>query len=480
MRKRSVQIAADIMLLAESGLFDEDWYRLRYVNVIESSRDLLVHFCENGWRLGYMPSAYFDTGFYLTRNEDVRGAAVNPLRHYLQDGEREQRWPSPHFDPDGYRRLHALPEGENALADVTRRARRDEVAPNPGFDPAWYKARYSSSRRPELTAFEDYLLQGAAQGQCTSEAYALISDSASFDESYYAERSPSLRESGLDPLYHFCAFGWQGGVPPHPAFDLAWYRDINDDVREAGVNPLYHFLKFGLQEGRQPHPVGAEAACVEEAGQAVAVRAALDASGLFDVNFYLASYPDVRGSGEDPLDHFIAYGWREGRRPNPYFDPNWYRARYLSVATEADTNPLLHYISYGEPRAFRPTVYFETEWYRRAYCVPDGISPLLHFLQNRRTQRFSPVSSFDVDFYMQRCGREVGPNRDPFAHFLRVGIQQDVDPSPAFDLGHYRATVMSGPVPPAEPRAGAAYLERVRREAFNPLVHFLLRFHVQS
>ena len=43
-------------------------------------------------------------------------------------------------------------------------------------------------------------------------------------------------------------------------------------------------------------------------------------SGLFDRYYYLKKYPDVRKKDIDPLWHFVAVGWREGRNPSKDFD----------------------------------------------------------------------------------------------------------------------------------------------------------------
>lgn len=47
------------------------------------------------------------------------------------------------------------------------------------------------------------------------------------------------------------------------------------------------------------------------------------ASGLFDADYYLRTYPDVREAGVDPLDHFVRHGEAESRRPNPIVWPNY-------------------------------------------------------------------------------------------------------------------------------------------------------------
>lgn len=68
--------------------------------------------------------------------------------------------------------------------------------------------------------------------------------------------------------------------------------------------------------------------------------------GLFDAEWYLATYPDVRESGMSPLEHFLRFGAHEERSPGPNFDSHWYLTEYPDVA-ETGMNPLLHYIKFG-------------------------------------------------------------------------------------------------------------------------------------
>jgi hypothetical protein len=69
-------------------------------------------------------------------------------------------------------------------------------------------------------------------------------------------------------------------------------------------------------------------------------------SGLFDRDWYLQRYPDVRKKGMDPLAHYLRYGAKEGRDPGPGFGTRDYLGRYPDVA-ESGLNPLVHYIRYG-------------------------------------------------------------------------------------------------------------------------------------
>ncbi|MFD0935805.1 hypothetical protein ACFQ12_11520, partial [Methylobacterium trifolii] len=179
----------------------------------------------------------------------------------------------------------------------------------------------------------------------------------------------------------------------------------------------------------------------EEEGRAIRLIAG---SGLFDESVYLVEGPDVREAGADALEHFCRYGWREGRRPNLYFDPAWYREVY-GRAGEADENPLVHYLRAGEVLGCRPVPYFDPAWYRRTYGLGPGTGALAHFLAHRRGQGVSPNPLFDPAFYLARHGAEIGANRDPFMHLIRCGATRDLDPSSAFDSAAYRAASMPAP-----------------------------------
>lgn len=76
------------------------------------------------------------------------------------------------------------------------------------------------------------------------------------------------------------------------------------------------------------------------------LRQKIAESGLFDADYYLNANPDVRESAVDPLNHFINFGWAEGRDPSPFFETDWYLSNNPDVA-EARINPLVHYLDHG-------------------------------------------------------------------------------------------------------------------------------------
>ncbi|GJD47152.1 hypothetical protein AFCDBAGC_5038 [Methylobacterium cerastii] len=67
---------------------------------------------------------------------------------------------------------------------------------------------------------------------------------------------------------------------------------------------------------------------------------------MFDVKGYLAAYADIAAAKTDPLAHYEANGWKEGRDPSASFDVKAYESHYTDVAN-AHIDPMLHYLQSG-------------------------------------------------------------------------------------------------------------------------------------
>ena len=80
---------------------DEEWYLLRYPDVIESGMSPRQHFAEHGYFEGRLPSPLaIDEGWYLEHYADVAeqiasGEMPNALTHFKEHGYIEGRLPSP-------------------------------------------------------------------------------------------------------------------------------------------------------------------------------------------------------------------------------------------------------------------------------------------------------------------------------------------------------------------------------------------------
>lgn len=80
------------------------------------------------------------------------------------------------------------------------------------------------------------------------------------------------------------------------------------------------------------------------------MRRLFQRSKLFDSPFYLERYPDVAAARVHPLAHYLLNGAAEGRKPNPWFDPDYYLARSPQARRRVDLNgrdPFVDYLEHG-------------------------------------------------------------------------------------------------------------------------------------
>ena len=89
---------AECALMKEE--FDPLYYAQKYRHVPSAGceTDLLMHYCEQGWKEGLNPAPWFDLAAYLAFSPDVLAANINPFTHFLRQGRTEARatqWKSP-------------------------------------------------------------------------------------------------------------------------------------------------------------------------------------------------------------------------------------------------------------------------------------------------------------------------------------------------------------------------------------------------
>jgi GT2 family glycosyltransferase/glycosyltransferase involved in cell wall biosynthesis len=134
-------------------------------------------------------------------------------------------------------------------------------------------------------------------------------------------------------------------------FDAAYYLDRYPDVQRSGIDPLAHFLLYGAKEGRQPDP-------------------------LFDAGYYLSSNPDVASAGANPLVHFLRFGWKEGRRPNALFDASFYML-HGSGGRMGTGNPFVEYVA-RRRRGEKPPAWLPFSLPPQSYQVATNVSYRTH------------------------------------------------------------------------------------------------------
>ncbi|TGD94626.1 glycosyltransferase [Methylobacterium nonmethylotrophicum] len=157
------------------------------------------------------------------------------------------------------------------------------------------------------------------------------------------------------------------------------------------------------------------------------------AASLFDDQFYLRMNPDVAASGQNPFDHYMASGWREGRDPSATFSTLFYKDKYLDPA-EPPVNPLQHYGALpAHQRRTMPTHapaefleiqrrvvrdYFDEDFYVRTYDLRFVEDPLGHYLVSGWRQGYEPNADFVTQDHIRRNQHLSYSDIQPFYHYV--------------------------------------------------------------
>lgn len=93
--------------------------------------------------------------------------------------------------------------------------------------------------------------QGSTNLKPLDENVNTILKSGLFKENYYIRTYPDVALSGVNPIEHYCNYGWLERRNPNATFNTHYYLAKNQDVANSGMNPFVHWLKFGRYEGRK-------------------------------------------------------------------------------------------------------------------------------------------------------------------------------------------------------------------------------------
>ena len=279
---------------------------------------------------------------------------------------------------------------------------------------------------------------------------------------------PKWRASNAKALQDYIERALRGGTEPNELFDSRYYLEQNPDVAAAGLNPLAHYLSHGAKDGKLPHPLFdphyycASNPAVADLKDALAHylrHGALLANPhpLFDTRYYLEQVPELAGSGDNPLVHYLAYGAALGKHPHPLFDTSWYLEQYPDVASSGE-NPLVHFVRWGGSEGRQPHPLFDSAYYfeRSADLGKSGTNPLVHYLCTGAREGRDPHRLFDTSYYLKRYPEVSGSALNPLVHYVRWGAAEGRDPHPQFSGGQYLSE---------HPELG--------RSGANPLVHYL-------
>lgn len=219
-------------------------------------------------------------------------------------------------------------------------------------------------------------------------------------------------------------------------------------------NPLFAQFKKILPRRRPAGP----STNMQGDGLPAEIADLLDAE--FDNAFYLDQYGDVSQAEIDPVEHFLKYGWKEGRLPNKWFDGEVY-TDYVPELRFSRANPFLHLLTEAAETGLNPrSVYNRTTGAVLSRSAGKGEAentPVeLLLARPARDEMKRCAAGFDEDYYLEMNPDVARSGVDPLLHFMTIGWIEGRDPSPDFSVGYY-----------------LRHNTDVRKTGINPLDHYL-------
>lgn len=172
-------------------------------------------------------------------------------------------------------------------------------------------------------------------------------------------------------------------------------------------------------------------------------------SEFFDSNWYLENNPDVKYNAMDPVEHYVLWGWKEGRNPSSNFNTKQYLEKFPFLLQE-EVCPLVHYevsnhlekydLLYSfkykylncfdkyhnkseDYKIIAKSKYFSVDWYLKNY--PDvrnaKIDPVEHYLGFGWKENRNPSSLFDTLEYLDNYSDIKNANLNPLLHYEKFG-----------------------------------------------------------
>ncbi|MEM8577476.1 MAG: glycosyltransferase [Pseudomonadota bacterium] len=199
-------------------------------------------------------------------------------------------------------------------------------------------------------------------------------------------------------------------------FDAPFYLAQNEDVRAARINPMDHFLAHGQFEGRRPHADFDRTALLTERG--ARIRRNL-LQYLLPEDYFALSGHDVPVD-IDPVMHFFTYGHSMELPLFPAFDAAFYAAQNPEVTGTTAQN---HYVFFGhlEGRPANADGTWQIDICAQDAATIEAIRPLM-----------------DIALYKSRLDPRIAERVDPAMHYFYFGERAGLMPNRSFDPVWYQ------------------------------------------
>ncbi|HVY17512.1 MAG TPA: glycosyltransferase [Rhodopila sp.] len=254
--------------------FDAAWYRAYYPDIPDGEpAELLAHYLGVGQAQAYSPNRLFDEAWARGRYPGIasriqEGRFSSAFDAYCRRGclDRSGHWL---FDELAYRHKYTdLTDDVLAASDIAngydhylRHGVQEDRVGHPLFDPSVYLANFDAVDARAIRAsgmFQHYLARiEAREPELRTSVY--------FDPQWYLRRYPEVAEAikagtWLCALHHYLCNDRPTEFDPCEGFSEAFYLSQDIGLQQVIAeghfrNGYAHFVRFGARELRQPNPV---------------------------------------------------------------------------------------------------------------------------------------------------------------------------------------------------------------------------------
>lgn len=414
-------------------------------------------------------SSVYNFSFYMNRYSDLKSAFGNnpvaAMQHFMTNGMKEGRQASKEFNVDAY--MARYPDLQAAFGSNY---------------PAYYMHYINFGRKEGRIATTDgsnvnsgsSAVDNVKDNTAANTVYAGTDYKDVYDYEYYINRYSDLAAvftgDYAGALKHFVENGMNEGRQAKGTFNVNSYSHAakNADLRKAfGDNlKLYyiHYIEYGKAEGRPgiySDEQEGDNRNDSDLANYVTKYGLTDYAPVYDYNYYINKYPDVRQACENDenkvLQHFVRHGMDEGRIGNATFNVYGYKSRYgdLRAAFGNDLKKYyLHYINHGkkEGRTSEFTTVTEyqgvdyskvynfkyyTEKYSDLYTAfaNDPAGAIQHFVTFGIKEGRQACENFNITAYKNNYAdlrNAFGDNDMAYVrHYIETGYKEDRNASSA-------------------------------------------------
>jgi GT2 family glycosyltransferase len=241
-----------------TGIFDQQWYKKKYADFIETSVDALDHFSNYGHMEGREPNEFFDTQWYKSHLSSYKEIKIPFILHYYKIGWKKNISPSKKFcvikylsdypdvkkarmEPLSHYLRYGLQEGRIIREDMIEVEK--EILNTELFLPEWYLNYYEDLKGTDIDPISHFVEMGLKEGRKPNPF---------FDTLWYVKNYGSQLKEDDNPLLFYSRKGWKLGHNPSKAFDALKYR-AKYLSNSHMVEPLGHYLKSVKQSGNRDY-----------------------------------------------------------------------------------------------------------------------------------------------------------------------------------------------------------------------------------